>query len=168
MNTCQSLRYPSPWPPPVLPQSTRSKSMIDRMPIIGWLIEQWRERHRRSVYLSQVLMPIQGQIVDQLRARPHNTLWSQSPCRQRIAEFIETAVAEEKGLASVTIHPDDPIELLFWGAEDDLSALRFALRLQKECGIMLSTSDLETFVRNHMTVSEVIESCLRGRQRGHH
>lgn len=73
---------------------------------------------------------------------------------------MATAVAEEKGLSPITLHPDDPVELLFWGAYDDMSALRFALQLRKDFRIVLSTEEMEAFFKNHMTVSEVIAFCL--------
>lgn len=73
---------------------------------------------------------------------------------------MERSIAQEKGLGSITIHPDDPVELLFWGAVDDMSPLVFALALQEELGIALSHEDFEVFFKNHMTVSDVIAFCL--------
>lgn len=73
---------------------------------------------------------------------------------------MASAVAQEKWLAHVTLHPDDLVELLFWGVDDDITALQFKLKLHWELQIVLSWEDFEAFVRNHMTVSEVIAFCL--------
>ena len=111
-------------------------------------------------------MPIERQIIDQLEVRSRVAFWPPLSPHRAIADIMETALAEEKGIPSITVHPDDPVELLFWGAEDDLSALLFALRLQRESGIILSAEDVHAFLNNRMTVSEVIEYCLTKNRSG--
>lgn len=161
MDSPQPLHFPSPWPPPASPEGESSMSALRYIPIIGRVVGWWQGRRRWAAHVSRVLMPIERQIVDQLAMRPRMTLWSNSPSRhQTVAQLMATAVAQEKGLSPVTVHPDDPVELLFWGAVDDMSLLRFALHLEKECGIVLSIEDAEAFFNKHMTVSEVIAFCL--------
>jgi hypothetical protein len=77
------------------------------------------------------------------------------PSHQRFADIIASAVAEEKSLRTFAVHPDDPVEALFWGAEDDMSPLHFALQLHKEFGVAISAADVDTFFKNHMKVCDL-------------
>ena len=132
VDTCEPLHFPSPWPPPESPD-------------------------------NNLLASIEKQIVDQLTARSClNNLnnWPDSRRRQ-IAQLISDAIKAEKDLSNVQIHPNDPIELLFWGANDDMSALVFSLVLQKQYGIKLTSQDFHMLWRQHATTSDLIEFCLR-------
>jgi len=112
------------------------------------------------MHVREVLIPVEQQILGQLTARSGIGYRADSPSAQRIAELAARTVAAEKGLSHVVLHPDDPIELLFWGPYDDMSPFRFAIQLRKEFGIVLSTEEMEAFFKNHMTVSQVIAFCL--------
>lgn len=159
MSLTQPLQFPRPWPPPNCPFGT-AQSTLEKIPIVGRLLARWRDRRRWWVHVREVLIPIEQQIVGQLLARSATSYWADSPPHQRIADLMATVIAEEKGLSHVVLHPDDPVELLFWGAYDDMSLLRFALRLRKECGVALSREEMEAVFEKHMTVSELIGFCL--------
>ena len=160
MSLLAPLEFPCPWPPPDCPSGANLRSMCMRVPFLGWLLDFWWQRHRHRLHISQVLMPIERQIVCQLIARSPTRFWINSPSQKRIVELIADAVAKEKGLQSIVLHPDDPIELLFWGAYDDMSPLRFVLELRKKYRITLSAEDVDSFFIKHMTVSDVISFCL--------
>jgi hypothetical protein len=133
---------------------------LKKIPIVGWLFAWWQDRRRWWVHVREVLIPIEQQIVGQLLARSATSYWADSPTHQRIADLMATVIADEKGLSHVVLHPDDPVELLFWGAYDDMTLLRFALRLRKEVGVVLSREEMAVVFERHMTVSELIAFCL--------
>ncbi|WP_460167006.1 hypothetical protein [Thermostilla marina] len=158
MNLSKPLQFPSPWPPPDL-VSGLPESTLERIPIVGWLFGSWRRRRRWWVHVREVLIPIERQIVGQLTARSGIGYRADSPSHQRIADLITSVVAAEKGLSHVVLHPDDPIELLFWGPYDDMSPLLFRHVLRKELGIVLSTQEMQWLLRKGVTVSEVVAFC---------
>lgn len=158
MNVSKPLQFPSPWPPPDWVSGLR-ESTLERIPIVGWLFGSWRRRCHWWVHVREVLIPIERQIVDQLTARSGIGYRADSPSHQRIADLIASIVAAEKGLSHVVLHPEDPIELLFWGPYDDMSPLRLRDALQKELGIVLSTQEMQRLLRKGVTVSEVVAFC---------
>ena len=164
MSPFPSLRPPSPWPPPECPQREMLRTPLERAHLIDRLVGWRTERRARSRFVADVLLPIEQQIVDQLIARQRHSFWPDSTTRQRIADLLGAAVAKERGISPFSVHPDDPIELLFWGSFDDLSPLVFALDLKRELGIELSEADLRGFLANPTPASELVEFCaLRGR-----
>ncbi len=73
--------------------------------------------------------------------------------------MISEAVAREKRLAYVSLHPSDPVELLFWGPEDDMSLLRFALAFRERFRIALGHDEMMHFLSESFTVSQVVAYC---------
>jgi hypothetical protein len=108
-----------------------------------------------------VLQPIERQIVQQLQSRHPATAWPNAPRRAEIVHMIGEAVAKEKAIDSIAIHPDDPIELLFWGAYDDMTPLHFAMALRTRFGVMVPCEDMLRSCQNHLKVHEVVDDCLR-------
>lgn len=153
MAAFEPLRFPTLWPPPNCPVDERTERPLLRLPLVGWIVRSWESRLRYARHLAEVLIPLEQQIIEQLAARSDDQAWPGLPAHRRIAELIAAAVADEKFLAHVVLHPDDLAELLFWGAEDDLSPLIFSTQLESELGIRLSKEDWDAIRTKRMTVS---------------
>jgi hypothetical protein len=163
MAAFEPLHFPVPWPPPDLPLLWPIERFWRSIPIAGWIIAHLIEIHRLSPHRKE-LEAIESQITRQLLSRSTCEYWAKGSEHYQLARLLAEAVGKEKGLPAVSIHPDDPIEVLLWGAEDDMSALRFALELQERCEINLSIKDFQFFFANHLTASEVIAYCWKSKR----
>lgn len=108
-----------------------------------------------------MLEPIERQIVEQLQSRQSATAWPTSPRQAEIVRMIGESVAKEKSIDSIAVHPDDPIELLFWGAYDDMTPLQFAMALRNRFGVIVPCEDVLRYCQHHLKVHEVVDDCLR-------
>jgi len=136
----ERLHYPEPWPPPsIQPQP----NPFARVPLLSGVLGAI------CAFLtlktpSDELYRIEKQIIDQLQSRAErNNDWPTDPLRRRIVEILGAAILAEKGfpLDHVTLHPDDPIILLMWGASDDLTPLIFLAGLEREFEIRIPKDD---------------------------
>lgn len=117
----QPLRFPTPWPPP----DGRPKDVFDGIPILGGLLRAISGLFVESEYW-RINYDVESQIIDQLESRPlHSPDWVSDPVQQEVLKSLASAVCQEKGLSSATLHPDDPVISLFWGPYDDLSPFLF-------------------------------------------
>jgi hypothetical protein len=117
----QPLRFPTPWPPP----DERPKDVFDGIPILGGLLRAISGLFVESEYW-RINYDVESQIIDQLESRPlHSPDWVSDPVQQEVLKSLASAVCQEKGLSSATLHPDDPVIPLLWGPYDDLSPAIF-------------------------------------------
>ncbi len=124
------LQPPIPWPPPDIPPYPRH--LLSRVPIVGWPFRYFRWLHYWSLHQKNILEPIEQSIVAQLQKRPAVGPWPQALDERLFVELVSQAVAFWKGLATpVAIHPDDPLQLLFWGPFEDLTPLQVCNETRK-------------------------------------
>jgi hypothetical protein len=153
------LEPPARWPPPEAPPPGEAELRWSRWPIIG-ILPRWFHRSRRySHHLSNVLFPIEKEIVDQLVARSSEVVWA-SEHYAAVAQLISQAVAAEKGIEPPLIMPEDLFGLLFWGAYDDLTPLQFALAFEKKFRVEMTWPEMLQFYENGQTVGEFVDHCV--------
>jgi len=152
-----ALKYPSPWPPPEPLESSVVERLFAMVPLIGWAA-WFVMRYRRLSPYRATLASIESQIKDQLARRSRVDYWIAGSARFHIVKLLESAIAHEKDLSNVCLHPDDPIELVCWGP-DDLSLLMFSFDLKQHYGIALSKDDCTRLLWGRYTVSELLDYC---------
>ena len=162
------LQHPTPWPPPEIPQ--QQPGPFIRVPLLGSILDAIFAFLAVRVPNDELYV-IERQIIGQLQNRPkYNGDWPVDPLTRRIMEILGTAILEEKGnpLDHVTLHPDDPIALLMWGAHDDMTPLAFLVRFEKEFEVSVLDEDRAQLIPcspkhldNSRTVREFAEDCVR-------
>lgn len=132
------LTNPVNWPPPALEPPSSVESILWRVPVIGWIVAYCLFYIRLSRHRYSVLLPLENEIVEQLAGRPPldrwPLAWPQTEVGREVVSALSQAIAEEKGISSPTIHPDDSVDCLFWGAFDDLTPMCFRIGLSKRFG----------------------------------
>ena len=132
------LKHPTPWPP-----TERPPSRFDGLPVIGGFLA-WVSAIATGDQHNKLLYDIECQICEQLAARPtDNHDWPKGSTGRRIVDALSKAVREEKEtpLDHVTLHPEDPIVLLWWGCYDNLTPLVSWHELDSEFDVRISRDE---------------------------
>jgi hypothetical protein len=137
------------------------------VPLIGWVIAAYLCHRRYRRHEREVLIPIERQIVEQLVRRRGATPCANGSLQTEVAQMVAEAVGKEKSIPQPAIHPEDPIELLFWGAYDDMSPLQFTIALRRRFGITVTSEDITRYCQGHWKVEDVINDCVTRIQRVH-
>lgn len=153
------LKPPKQWPPPIEPPPTDLERWWSRLPVIGLVPSWYLAGRRRNRYLWNVLEPIEKLIVAQLAARHDGYQWP-SESHAEIAHLISIAIGSEKHINPPTIIRDDPLDLLFWGAYDDMTPLAFSLAFKRRFGLDISWPQIVEFIDNRKTVGDFINWCV--------
>lgn len=93
---------------------------------------------------------LEDSIIEQLEQRPEEFRWPYANRRrQLIIDCVAKAVAEWKLVGPLerrALHPDDPVQLLFWGPCDDLSPASFKHLFESEFGLLQDSELPHDFV----------------------
>ena len=130
------------------------------MPVLGWIVAPFLKSSRCWKHYSDVLEPIEKQLVQQLTARPKQASQLSDSMHQQVVKLISDAVAYEKHIDPPAIHPCDPFQLLFWGAYDDWTPLVFALSFREQFGKGIADEEFAMFWNNDWLVSDVASYCV--------
>jgi len=129
----------------------------------------WVSRIATGDQHNELLYDIECQVCEQLAARPtDNHDWPKDSTGRRIVDALSKAVGteKEKPLDHVTLHPEDPIVLLWWGCYDDLTPFQFFVGLEAEFDVRISRDERNSIVffsedwwQDERTVSSIVEQC---------
>jgi hypothetical protein len=121
----------------------------------------------RSAMHQECLFPFEEDIVRQLSSRPSFQWYPPGSDDAEIVSALAEAISDEKGIELPSIHPDDPTELLFWGAYDDLTPLFFRMKISKRFTVEYPNDDwLSQSWNEHWSVSKLVcfmKSCIVSR-----
>ena len=167
MNDIRPLQLPSNWPPPPFPEPSSRELWWWRIPVIGWFVAYFMYLCRISEHRKRSLFPLEEEIVRQLSSRPSFQWYPPGSDEAEIVSALAEAVAHEKGIELPSIHPDDPTELLLWGAYDDLTPLVFRMKIRKRLTVEFPNDDwlLQSW-NGHWPVSKLVcymKSCIVSR-----
>ncbi len=133
---------------------------------------QWPDIRRRSFLLGLPLLGPQAgayrNICAQLSQRTPDcwSLWGPDAARVQAAQFVAKTLAETVEWPDPILHPDDPLELLFWDhkscAIDDLSLVDAELTLESHFKMSLSEQQSDALAAG--TVGDYVDVLL-GRDR---
>lgn len=164
----EPLKYPRVWPPPDLPPpSPESREVkLRRIPLLGRFLSGLLSHFRWLRHLSETLEPIETEILEQLEARPRtvdwflNESWFETSRKQQLAQAFSRAMESEKGLDEPPpLHPDDPFELLLWGAHDDLTWLTAALEIRQELHCLIPREGFQLSQEQNWTLKDYLAYC---------
>ena len=126
--------------------------------MIGWIVASFMYSGRVSKHSEQFLRPLEEEIICQLQSRSSFQWYPPRSVEAEIITALAEAIADEKGIEMPSIHPDDPTELLLWGAYDDLTPLVFRLKIQKRLTVLLPNDGwLWQSWNEHWPVSQLVE-----------
>lgn len=164
----EPLKYPQVWPPPdEPPPSPESReARFRRVPLFGRFLSGLLAHFRRLEHLNETLYPIETEILDQLEGRPRtsdwfrNENWFESSRKQQLVQAFSRAMASEKGLDEPPpLHPDDPFELLLWGAFDDMTWLTAALEIRQELHCLIPREGFWLSQEQNWTLKDYLDYC---------
>ena len=102
--------------------------------------------------------PLEEEIVSQLKSRSSFQWYPPGSVEGEIVTALAEAVADEKGIELPSIHPDDPTELLLWGAYDDLTPLIFRMKVRKRLTIEFPNDEwLWQSWNEHWSVAQLVD-----------
>ncbi|MFN0050576.1 MAG: hypothetical protein ACKV0T_00195 [Planctomycetales bacterium] len=155
------LIYPIVWPPPPNPVCGGNDgrwAWLQRLPGIGRLLMAVARWRLLQCHCDQILVPIEHAIVVQLQRRDAGIEPIGGTFEDQVLWLISCAIAQEKDIVPPQIYRDDPCELLFWGAVDDLTPSVFSMLMYKVFGIRFEGGICST-LRECSVVDDLIAKC---------
>lgn len=146
---------------------------------VGWLYSSWYLCGSAlvgvAVYVAlanhrECWQSLEDSIIEQLEQRPENFRWPYANRRRKvIVDCVAKVVAEWKLVGPPSrraLHPDDPVQLLFWGPCDDLSPASFKHLFESEFGLSHDSKLPHDFVDDSTTADDSLNAFVE-RCEGH-
>lgn len=137
------LKFPDQWP-----IKDHWLNRINRwIPVLGWIVYGIGRRFVNQQKLD-LSYRFEQQLWEQLHSSPHESKWIPNRSGQIVYDCLAEAICCWKNLEYFTGHPDDPLFLIFWATDEDLSPVDFHLNLQKRFGFSVPNMLREIFLNN--------------------